>query len=107
MAYFDPASNPGPKPERFGVKNWKSLPLDELLRLETIFGIFCKLLIKNSIYFLFYFHGGTFARQNTEPFEKIKTRIYHLRENVLHGFIHPDNLSSALPRWNIKLSNRD
>ena len=57
MAYLDPASNPGSKPERFGVKNCKSFTSDKLQRLETIFGIFCKRLIKNSIYFLFCFHG--------------------------------------------------
>jgi len=44
MAYLDPASNPGSKPQRFSVKNCKSSTPDKLQTIKTIFGISCKLL---------------------------------------------------------------
>jgi hypothetical protein len=44
MAYLDPASNPGSKPQRFSVKNCKSSSSKKLQTFKTIFGISCKLL---------------------------------------------------------------
>ena len=49
MAYLDPASNPGSKPQRFSVKNCKSSTPDKLQTIKTIFGISCKFLSNNSI----------------------------------------------------------
>ena len=49
MAYLDSASNPGSKPQRFNVKNFKSSTSDKLQTFKTIFGISCKFLAKNSI----------------------------------------------------------
>jgi hypothetical protein len=49
MAYPDPTFNPGPKPQRFSVKNCKSSTSDKLQAIKTIFGISCKFLAKNSI----------------------------------------------------------
>ena len=44
--------------------------------------------------------GVLSAREITEPFRKIKTRLNDLRSNGLyqwlHGYIQPSNLSSAL-----------
>ena len=37
MAYLDPASNPGSKPQRFGVTNCKSSTSDKLQTFRTIF----------------------------------------------------------------------
>ena len=53
MAYLDPASNPGSKPERFNVKNCKSSTPDKPQTIKTIFGIFCKLLTIMRKHFLF------------------------------------------------------
>ena len=44
MAYLDPASNPGSKPQRFSVKNCKSSTPDKLQTIKTIFGISFRLL---------------------------------------------------------------
>ena len=44
MAYLDPASNPGSKPQRFSAKNCKSSTPD---KLQTTFGISCKYMTKN------------------------------------------------------------
>jgi hypothetical protein len=37
MAYLDPASNPGSKPQRFSVKNCKSSTPDKLQTFKPIF----------------------------------------------------------------------
>ena len=50
MAYLDPASNPGSKPQRLGPTNCKSSPSDELQTFRTIFGISCKFLTKNYLH---------------------------------------------------------
>ena len=42
MAYLDPASNPGSKPQRLGATNFKSSNSDKLQTFRTIFGISCK-----------------------------------------------------------------
>ena len=44
MAYLDPASNPGSKPQRLGATNCKSSTSDKLQKFRTIFGISCKFL---------------------------------------------------------------
>jgi hypothetical protein len=86
MAYLDPASNPGSKPQRFRVKNCKSSTSDKLQTFKTIFGISCKLLTIRRKNFLFCFQmqqlqllGVISLREITEPFRKIKTRINDLR----------------------------
>ena len=38
MAYLDPASNSGSKPQRFIVKKWKISTSDKLQTFKTIFG---------------------------------------------------------------------
>ena len=50
MAYLDPASNPGSKPQRFSVKNCKSSTLDKLQTFRTIFGMSSKYLTKNYLH---------------------------------------------------------
>ena len=50
MAYLDPASNPGSKPQRFSVKNCKSSTPDKLQTFRTIFGISCKYMTKNYLH---------------------------------------------------------
>ena len=50
MAYLDPASNPGSKPQRLGATNCKSSTSDKLQTFRTIFGISCKLLTKNYLH---------------------------------------------------------
>jgi hypothetical protein len=84
MAYLDPASNPGSKPQRFSVKNCKSSTSDKLQTFKTIFGIFCKLLTTMRKTFCFQMQqlqllGVLSLREITEPFRKIKTRINDLR----------------------------
>jgi hypothetical protein len=81
MAYLDPASNLGSNPQRFNVKNCKRSTSDKLQTFKTIF---CKFLAKNSnrIYFQvqqLQLFGVLSARENTEPFRKIKTGINDLR----------------------------
>ena len=46
MAYLEPASNPGSKPQRMGATNCKSSPSDKLQTFRTIYGISCKFLTK-------------------------------------------------------------
>ena len=61
MAYLDPASNPGSKPQRLGATNCKSSTSDKLQTFRTIFGISCKFLNKNylrEITFFEYFEGN-------------------------------------------------
>ena len=84
MAYLDPASNPGSKPQRFSVKNCKTSTPDKVQRIKTIFGISCKLPTKNSIYLhektLFVLFpsataailGGTFSKRNHRTFQENK-----------------------------------
>ena len=58
MAYLDPASNPGSKPQRLGATNCQSSTSDKLQTFRTIFGNSCKFLTKNyllEITFLFSF----------------------------------------------------
>ena len=50
MAYLDPASILGSKPQRFSVKNCKSSTSDKLQTFRTIFGISCKFLTKNYLH---------------------------------------------------------
>ena len=50
MAYLDPASNPGSKPQRLGVTNCKSSTSDKLQTFRTLFGISCKFLTKNYLH---------------------------------------------------------
>ena len=50
MAYLDPASNPGSKPQRLGATNCKSSTSDKLQTFRTIFGISCKFLTKNYLH---------------------------------------------------------
>ena len=50
MAYLDPASNPGSKPQRLGAANCKSSTSDKLQKFRTIFGISSKFLIKNYLH---------------------------------------------------------
>ena len=71
MAYPDPASNPGSKPQRFSVKNYKSSTSDKLQTFKPIFGFSCKFLAKNSIKNDNLFSsataatlGGTFSKRN-------------------------------------------
>ena len=79
MAYLDPASNPGSKPQRFSVKNCKSSTPDNLQTIKTIFDISCKLLTIMRKHFLFCFQipqlqlfGEISVREITQPFRKIK-----------------------------------
>ena len=50
MAYLDPASDPGSKPQRLGATNYKSFTSDKLQISTTIFGISCKFLTKNCLH---------------------------------------------------------
>ena len=50
MAYLDPASNPGSKPQRLGAANCKSSTSDKLQTFRTIFGISLKFLTKNYLH---------------------------------------------------------
>jgi len=86
MAYLDPASNPGSKPQRFSVKNCKSSTPDKLQTIKTIFGISCKLLTIMRKHFLFCFQmqqlqllGEILVREISQPFRQIKTEINDLR----------------------------
>jgi hypothetical protein len=85
MAYLDPATNLGSKPQRLGVINCKSSTSDKLQTFRTIFGISCKFLTKNYLHkiTLFVLRGNFHAREITEPFRKIRRRINDLRENAL------------------------
>ena len=72
MAYLDPASNPGSKPQRFSVKNCKISTPDKLQTIKTIFGISYNLLTIMRKNFLFCFQmqqlqllGELFAREIT------------------------------------------
>ena len=87
MAYIDPASNPGSKPQRLVATNFKSLTSDKLEKFRTIFGISCKFLTKyylHEIRLLFCIEGVSHAREITEPLRKIRRRINDLWENVLY-----------------------
>jgi hypothetical protein len=86
MAYLDPASNLGSKPQSFSVKNCNSSTSNKLQTFKIIFVISCKFLAKNSISMITCFQvqqlqlcGVLSAREITEPFRKIKTRINDLR----------------------------
>ena len=61
MAYFDPASNPGSKPQRFSVKNWKNSTPDKLQTIKTIFGISCKTADRNEKTLFVLFSNATAA----------------------------------------------
>jgi hypothetical protein len=65
MAYLDPASNPGSKPQRLGAINCKSSTSDKLQTFRSIFGISCKFLTKNYLH-VFRFEGESHAREITE-----------------------------------------
>ena len=87
MAYLDPASNPGSKPQRFSVKNCKSSTPDKLQTFTTIFGISCKYMTKNYLHeitLMFCFEGESHAREITKPFWKKRRHINDLVENVLY-----------------------
>ena len=74
MAYVDPASNHGSKPQRLSDKNCKSCTMKQ----NTFGGISSKLFTKNSIYTQKTIFNATFTRKITEPLRKIKIRIYDL-----------------------------
>ena len=83
MAYLDPASNPGSKPQRFSVKNCKSSTPETI---KTIFGISCKFADHNEKTLFVLFSnataatlGGFSVKEITQPFRKIKTEINDLR----------------------------
>ena len=86
MAYLDPTSNPGSKPQRLGATNCKSSTSDKLQKFRTIFGISdqklftCDCIHDNT----FCFEGESHAREITEPFRKIRKRPNELRENGLY-----------------------
>jgi hypothetical protein len=50
MAYLDPVSTPGSKPQRLGATNFKSSTSEKLQTFRTIFGISCKFLTKNYLH---------------------------------------------------------
>ena len=50
MAYLDPASNPGSKPQGLGATNCKSSTSDKLQTFKTIYGISCKFLTKKYVH---------------------------------------------------------
>ena len=86
MAYIDPATNPGSKPQRSSIENDKSSTPDKLQTIKTIFGIYCKLLTIMRKHFLSCFQmqqlqllGGISVRKITQTFRKIKTKINDLR----------------------------
>ena len=82
MAYLDPASNPGSKPQRFSVKNCKNFTPDKLQTIKTIFGISCKLLTIMRKHFLFCFQmqqlqllGEISVREITQKTENNDLRL--------------------------------
>ena len=86
MAYLDPASNPGSKPQRLGATNGKSSTSDKLQTFKTIFGISCKLLTIMRKHFLFCFQIQQLQLfrvlslgEITKPFRKKTTIIIYLR----------------------------
>ena len=81
MAYVDPASNPGSKPQRFSVKNCKTSTSDKLQTFKTIFGISYKFLNKNYLHEINpFFEGESHAREITEPMNREES----LGENFLY-----------------------
>ena len=70
MAYLEPASNSGLKPQSLSDKKRKNK--------TKLVGISCKLLTKNSIY------------------KELKIRINTCDKMWLHAYIQPINVSSAL-----------
>ena len=50
LAYLDPASNPGSKPQRLGATNCKNSASDKLQTFKTIFGISYKFPNKNYLH---------------------------------------------------------
>jgi hypothetical protein len=85
MAYLDPASKFGSKPQRLGATNSKSSTSDKLQTFRTIFGISWKFLTKTYLHEItLFFEGESRTREITEPFRKIRRRINDLRENVLY-----------------------
>jgi len=90
MAYLDPASKFGSKPQRLGATNSKSSTSDKLQTFRTIFGISCKFLTQKLFTWdnTFCFEEESHAREITEPFRKIRRRINDLRENVLYYWVH-------------------
>ena len=77
MAYLDPASNPGSKPQRLSDRIAKVA----LGNKTTNCGILCKLLRKTLFTrktFLVLFPRATFLRKITEPLRKKRVRINYL-----------------------------
>ena len=75
MAYIDPASNPGSKPQRLGATNCKSS--DELQTFGTIFGISCKYQTKNYLHeitLFVLFWRGISCNRNHETFQENKEK---------------------------------
>ena len=84
MAYLDPASNPGSKPQSFSVKNCKSSTPDKLQTIKTFLGISCKLLTIMRKNFLFSNATaatleGNFNQKNHSTFQENKNKINDLR----------------------------
>ena len=76
------ASDPGPKPQRLGIKIFfKNCTSDKLQTFKTIFWDFLETSDQN-LFILF--QSAILAREITEPLRKIKTSINGLRENILH-----------------------
>ena len=85
MAYLDPASNPGSKPQRFSVKNGKSSTSDKLQTFKTIFGISCisgqKLYSNDNLFSKATAAtlGGTFSNRNHRTFQENKKKTNDLK----------------------------
>ena len=77
MAYLEPASNTGSKPQRLGVTNCKSSTSDKLQTFRTIFGISCKFLTKNYLHeitlFVLFWRGISYKR-NHKTFQENKEK---------------------------------
>ena len=97
MVYLDPASNPGLKPQRLSDKSctWKE---------NKIFGISCKLLTKKYQENIFarkiicvLFPCATFSSKITDNKDENQSFVCKCTVlKLLHGYIQPSNLSSAL-----------
>ena len=72
MAYLDPASNPGSKPQRLGIKITKILLQISFEHFKSFLVSLVNLLpkMRNNFCFLFF---AIPARGNTEPSRKINT----------------------------------
>ena len=88
MAYLEPASNFGSKPQRLDAANCKSSTPDKLQTFRTIFGISCKYLTKNcfhevTLFILFW--RGISCKRNHETFQdnKEKNQWFEIKCPVL------------------------